>query len=64
MTAEFKPKNADEIEMTATFTMTLGEWRKLKEQQHTHYPGWKFANALSEMIIKAEMHWSMQEVLK
>lgn len=36
--------------LTMTFTGTLEEWRRLREQLDTKWPSWQFANALGDII--------------
>lgn len=50
MKSEFKIQRPDEVPMTLTMTMTLGEWKKLQEQLSTTYPSWKLSTNIGEMV--------------
>ncbi|MBU9293049.1 hypothetical protein KTD18_15990 [Burkholderia multivorans] len=50
MKSEFKILRPDEVPMTLTMTMTLGEWKKLQEQLATTYPSWKLSANIGEMV--------------
>jgi hypothetical protein len=42
-----QPEN---VPVTLTITMSLGEWKKLREQTGTQYPGWKLGELISEVV--------------
>lgn len=44
----------DKLEATATITMTVGEWRRLREQLVSQHPSWRLASAIDEAIRDAE----------
>ncbi|RRA01867.1 hypothetical protein [Burkholderia cepacia] len=50
MKTEFKIQRPDDVPMTLTMTMTLGEWKKLESQLSTSYPSWKLATNIGEMV--------------
>ncbi|MDF0501575.1 hypothetical protein POK33_12685 [Burkholderia cenocepacia] len=50
MKSEFKIQRPDDVPMTLTMTMTLGEWKKLQEQLATTYPSWKLSTNIGEMV--------------
>jgi hypothetical protein len=62
MKTDFVTENPDSIEMTMTITMSLGKWRELRKAIKEQYPGWEFANAISEMVHQATKHFSAEEV--
>jgi hypothetical protein len=56
----FKAKAPEKIEFTLTATMTLREWRKVKDQlvnaerKYVEHPMSTLSNEISDMIIQAE----------
>ncbi|MDN7488530.1 hypothetical protein QZM35_12550 [Burkholderia sp. AU45274] len=50
MKTEFKIQRPDDVPMTLTMTMTLGEWKKLENQLSTSYPSWKLSTNIGEMV--------------
>ncbi|PFH29080.1 hypothetical protein [Burkholderia sp. JKS000303] len=50
MKTEFKIQRPDDVPMTLTMTMTLGEWKRLEEQLSTSYPSWKLSTNIGEMV--------------
>ncbi|KVU48169.1 hypothetical protein WK69_10690 [Burkholderia ubonensis] len=53
MKFEFKILRPDDVPMTLTMTMTLGEWKKLQEQLASTYPSWKLSTTIGEMVRQA-----------
>ena len=53
MDAVFKAKNPDDIEFSMTLVMTMGEWKRLKDQLDNAYPSWRLASAISRLVSKA-----------
>lgn len=50
--------NADDVEATLTMSMTIGDWRRLREQlQGPAYPTWKFAKAIRALVERADAHF-------
>lgn len=47
----------DTMEATMQITMTVAQWRQLREQIDTAHPGWKFATAIRELIERADAHF-------
>jgi len=48
--------------VTATVTMTLGDWRRLKSQleggaQHSSFPAWKLIEIIRDLVDRAEQHF-------
>lgn len=63
MKARFELTNLSEVEATLTCTMTVGEWRSLKEQLDTaeksgSSPSWEFRAMITELIEKADKHFT------
>jgi len=50
----FKAEKPDAIEFTLTVTMTLGEWKKVKEALGKTSHGGDIYDSIEEMITKAE----------
>ncbi|WP_321789372.1 hypothetical protein [Burkholderia pyrrocinia] len=50
MKSEFKIQRPEDVPMTLTMTMTLGEWKKLQEQLATIYPSWKLSSNIGAMV--------------
>lgn len=43
----------DDIEMSINITMTVGQWRKLREKLGTDYPGWALSPLIREVLDKS-----------
>ena len=52
MKATYAVTKPDNVECTLKMTMTLGQWRKLREQLETSYPGWKLKSLISDLVSK------------
>lgn len=53
--AKFEMEHNDNIEVTMTLTMSVGEWEQLVDQlkessKSTQWPSWKFIAAVKDMI--------------
>lgn len=57
MKFEFSLCKPDELEATMEITMTVKEWRKLKNLIANDYPGYSFSQQISELIYEAEKHF-------
>jgi hypothetical protein len=58
MDANFKASKPDAIEMTMTLTMSLWEWKKLREDLRVaNASGSEFHGKISAMISAAEAHF-------
>jgi hypothetical protein len=54
MKARFELKEPDKMEATLSVTMTLENWKELKEQLSDKYPAWQFGGFISDMVRQAE----------
>jgi hypothetical protein len=59
MKATYKLTDPDSVEATLTVTMTLGNWKKIRQQLYhakaaLAYPNFKVREAIDDMIGKAE----------
>jgi hypothetical protein len=54
VTVRMNIPNTDVIPVTLTITMTLGEWRQLREQMGSDYPAWKFSEAINNAAYRLE----------
>lgn len=61
MKAQFKAESPNEIEMTLTITMPVGEWRALAKVIDSAYPGWQFLGVIRDLILQAEAHFFPHE---
>ena len=57
MKTEFIVTNPDEIEMEMTIKMTLGQWKKLKNQLADKWPSLDFGSRIQDMIFHATKHF-------
>ena len=46
--------NTDSLEMSMNISMTLGEWKVLRDELGTHNPSWELGRHISDMVSKAE----------
>ncbi len=53
MKAKFRFNNPDELEATMEITMNVSEWKRLKKQLQTGYPGWRLSSAISCLVENA-----------
>ena len=51
---KYEATKPESIEFTLSITMTMGEWKKLKNQLADAYPAWELANTINQVIDKAE----------
>lgn len=54
MRAKFQTESPDEISMTLTMTMPLGQWKKLRSQLAQDWPSWDVGRQISDMVRQAE----------
>jgi hypothetical protein len=47
-------------EATLTVTMTVGEWKQVREQISDKWPGWTFAALIGNLIRHAEQSFQEQ----
>ena len=53
--ARFSFDNPDNLEATVAITMTLRDWKRLRDQlKDTAYPAWRVDAMLRELVEKAE----------
>lgn len=52
VTAEFL--NTDAVEVTLTVTMKMGDWKELRAQLPTAYPGGYFGDRIFDAVQKLE----------
>jgi hypothetical protein len=53
MNGSFKLKNYQQLEATLELTMTISDWKTLREQLPTNaYPSWKLSGGIDSMIYK------------
>jgi len=57
MTTHLRTTNPDSIEMTLEMTMTLREWKALKDEQPINEPTWHLRKAIGDMVTKATKHF-------
>lgn len=53
MKTAFKIERPDDVSMSLTVTMTLGQWRDLRAQLQSTYPSWRLSSAINEMVHEA-----------
>jgi hypothetical protein len=51
---KFQLGSVDKIPATATITMTLEEWKDLRDQQSSRWPGSKFTDAINDVVSQME----------
>lgn len=61
MKAKLFIENPDEIEFTLKITMTLGAWKKLREQLvSVNYPSYRLVEAINDLIVRAGTSFSYE----
>jgi len=56
--ATFFVVDPDKVELELTIKMTLGDWKKLKDQITSGgFPSWQLGNTISDMVMKANRHF-------
>ena len=58
MKTTLRPINADKLELTLDVTMTLEEWKRLREQLSGHYPAWRLGQAITNLVSRAEQNYN------
>lgn len=61
MITQFYVDNADNIKCTLTVTMTLGEWKAMRENLSDTNAEWKLKNEIYDMINQAEQVYRPKE---
>lgn len=59
---EFQLENVDQMQATATITMTIKEWRELAKELPERWPFWKLGAAINKIVCKANSSWSEKVV--
>jgi hypothetical protein len=54
MRGTFKIEKPEDIDLTLTVTMSLREWRVLKDQMTSDHPSWKLRGLIGDAVRKAE----------
>ena len=61
---EFLLTDPDSAEATMTLTMTLREWKELRQQLTTDYPAWRFGEAICSLVQHAHAKFHEQVEIK
>ena len=64
MKAKLKLENPDDMIATIKLTMTIREWRELKDQLPDKYPSWKLGSIIFDVIDKAEKTFYSEDEVK
>lgn len=64
MKAVLRTTNPDSIEMTLTITMEVRDWKRLRDQLESDYPGWRLSSAIRSLINKAESHFEEEGTME
>lgn len=54
MRGTFKLCNIDSIDASMTISMTVKEWRELRNQLSDEWPSWDLSSQISKLIAQAE----------
>jgi hypothetical protein len=59
MEAKFSPAKPDEISMTMTLSMTLGEWKQIREAMgdSRNWPATDLKSKIGDLVRQAEKHF-------
>lgn len=63
MKFSFQLRDVDSMKATMTITMTVGDWKKLKELTDSKYPypGGAFGGAIYELVAHAERNFRKEQ---
>lgn len=62
MKTKLKPTSPNDIELTLEVTMSLGSWKKLKEQVDSQSsPSWDLRHKISDLVSYAEKHFYIED---
>lgn len=50
----FKVCDPDNVQMTLTVTMSIGDWKSLSQQLASTYPSWKLNDAIRDFVARSE----------
>ncbi|MEN6302230.1 MAG: hypothetical protein ABFD96_05855 [Armatimonadia bacterium] len=63
MSIRMRLTKPDEIEATMSITLTLKDWKKLRDQISTNeYPAWTLDRQIRDMILRLETFVAQDEV--
>jgi hypothetical protein len=54
MFVAFRMTTPEKANFTISITMSLGDWKKLREQLANVYPGWTLSSKIDEVVKQAE----------
>ncbi len=55
MKARMTVINPDKIEATLSITMTIKDWKELRETMSNKYPAWHLRSAITDLIDKVNV---------
>jgi hypothetical protein len=58
----FHANKPDEIELTLTLTMTLDQWKRLKEQIPHEWPSSDIKSKIYDLVRQAERHFYTRDL--
>jgi len=59
---KFKASNPDAISMTLEITMSLKDWKALRQQLEVNeHPSWALAGQIRDLVTHAEKHFYSEE---
>jgi len=61
MKSKFMAVNADDLEYRLEMTMTLAQWKKLRDTVDTSYNGSVFRSVIANMINQAERNFTPED---
>lgn len=62
MRGAFQLKNPDAMEATLSLTMTVREWKNLRDQLPTAYPSWKLGSLIEKTVGSASLIFHEEQV--
>ncbi len=54
MRTKFYLDNPDDMQATMEITMSVKEWKELKEELSDKYPSWQLSSSIMSLICQAE----------
>lgn len=58
---EIEVEHPDAVQITLTLTMALGDWKRIREQIQSAYPGWLLGNLIRDAVRKIEERVAIPE---
>jgi hypothetical protein len=52
MNVKFQVEKPDDVVATLTITMTLRQWKELRDQLNQSWPSWKLAAAITDVLYQ------------